>query len=188
MQQINADPEHKQLLNDLLFRNMLPMAEDLFGPRDSSYTIHGIEFVSDGPYIWYPIKGQQDIIIRLGFLAAKDLSFACYQMAHETIHLLAPTGGQNANNFEEGVACYFAAYYMKNLLNQPDWRPDLPSYKRALKRVAPLLDADIDCVQRLRKQEPSFSKMGNRQMSTAFPNLTPNNVDFLISKFNRNSN
>ena len=39
-------------------------------------------------------------------------------MAHETIHLLAPSCGRNANNFEEGVACYFAAYYMKyNLIS-----------------------------------------------------------------------
>ena len=30
------------------FGEMLHMAEELFGPRDSSYTIHAIEFVPDG--------------------------------------------------------------------------------------------------------------------------------------------
>ena len=49
----------------------------------------------------------------LSLSAATNILQACYQMAHETVHLLAPSGGRNANNFEEGVACYFAAYYMK---------------------------------------------------------------------------
>ena len=115
---------------------MLYTAEELFGPRDQSYTILGVEFVDDGPQIWYP-GNCKHIIIQLNPLAATDMSRACYQMAHETIHLLAPTGGQNANNFEEGVACYFASYYLETKLNAPHWRPNLPSYKRVLKRVAP---------------------------------------------------
>lgn len=165
---------------------MIYMAEELFGPRDPSYTILGIEFVFDNPRIWYP-GNCHHIIIQLDLSASTNMSQACYQMAHETVHLLAPTGGQNANNFEEGVACYFAAYYMKHRLNEPTWRPALQSYKCALKQVAPLLDDDINCVRRLRKQEPSFLKMSREQISTAFPNLTSENVDFLISKFDRNS-
>ena len=165
---------------------MLYMAEELFGPRDRSYTILGVEFVSDHPRIWHP-GYRKDIIIQLGPDAATDLLQACYQMAHETIHLLAPTGSNDANNLEEGVACYFAAYYLKTKLNAPNWRPLVPSYQYVLKRVAPLLDADIDCIRRLRYQQPSFSKMSEEQISTAFPNLTSENVNFLISKFNRNS-
>lgn len=197
MQQININNELliPQCLSDGSYTwtltsrlgNMLEMAEELFGPRDPSYTILGIEFVSNGPYAWYRGSHRRHIIIRLNLEASTDMWQACYQMAHETIHLLAPTGGKNSTNFEEGVACYFAAYYMKNGLNAPDWKPDLLSYKRVLKQVAPLLDADLDCVHRLRKQEPSFSKMSKELISGAFPNLTSENVNFLISKFDRNS-
>ena len=165
---------------------MLYMAEELFGPRDRSYTILGVEFVSDHPRVWYP-GNRKNIIIQLGPDAATDLSQACYQLAHETIHLLAPTGGKNANNFEEGVACYFAAYYMKIRLSKPNWQPTLPSYRRALELITPHLDADIDCVRRIRDQQPSFSKTNEEQISIAFPNLTSENIDFLISKFDRNS-
>ena len=165
---------------------MICMAEELFGPRDPSYTILGIEFVSDNPRIWYP-GNCQHIIIQLDLSAATDMFQACYQLAHETIHLLAPTGGKNANNFEEGVACYFAACYMKIRLGKPNWQSTLPSYKRALELITPHLDTDIDCVRRLRDQQPSFSKMNEEQISTAFPNLTSENVNFLISKFDRNS-
>ena len=164
--------------------DMLHMAEKLFGPRDPSYTLLGIEFVSDNPRIWYP-GDRQHIVIQLDPSAATNMSKACYQMAHETVHLLAPTGGKNANYFEEGVACYFAAYYMKNRMNEPCWLPDLPSYRRALELITPRLDQDMYCVRRLRDRQPSFPKMGREDISAEFPDLTSTDVDFLISKFDR---
>ena len=108
-------------------------------------------------------------------------------MAHETVHLLAPSGGRNATNFEEGIACYFAAYYMKMKLNEPSWRPPLPSYKRALEVITPRLDEDIYCVRRLRENQPSFRDMSREEISEGFPDLTPNELRFLTSQFDRNS-
>ena len=174
---------------------MLHMVEELFGPRDYSYTILitdysytilGIEFASDGPQIWYP-RNHRHIIIQLDLSAATNILQACYQMAHETVHLLAPSGCQNANNFEEGVACYFAAYYMKSKLNQPNWSPTLPSYRRALEIIAPRLNEDIGCIRRLRKNQPSFRKMSKEAVSSEFPQLTSEDVDFLMSTFDRDS-
>ena len=166
--------------------DMLHTAEELFGPRDYSYTLLGIEFVSDNPRIWYP-RDRRHIIIQLDLSAAANMSQACYQMAHETVHLLAPSGGQNANNFEEGVACYFAAYYMKVKLNEPTWRPTLPSYKRALEIIKPRLDEDIYCIRRLRKNHLSFQDINKEDISKEFPKLKSEDIDFLISKFDRNS-
>ena len=164
--------------------NMLHMAEELFGPRDYSYTLLGIEFGPDNPRIWYP-GNRRHIIIQLSLLAATSMSQACYQMAHETIHLLAPSGGRNANNFEEGVACYFAAYYMKRKLNQLPLNPGLPSYERALALIKPCLDEDIYCVRRLRENQPSFLDMSKEEISKEFPKLTSEDVNFLMSPFER---
>lgn len=169
-----------------LLGGMLRITEELFGQRDHSYTILGIEIGPDIPKIWYP-GNRKDIIIQLDSSAATDMYQACYQLAHETIHLLAPSGGQNANNFEEGVACYFADLYMKEVLKNPYLPPSLPSYRTAFELVKPLLDADRYCVRRLRDQQPSFSKMSGEQISTAFPSLTLKDVDFLTKRFNRNS-
>ena len=58
------------------FGEMLNMAESLFGPRDCSYTLLGIEFGCDGPQIWYPRSGRH-IIIQLSLQAAADMSQAC---------------------------------------------------------------------------------------------------------------
>ena len=165
---------------------MLDMAEELFGPRDPSYTILGMEFGPDNPRIWYP-GNRRHIIIQLSLSAGTNMSQACYQMAHETIHLLAPSGGRNATNFEEGVACYFAAYYMKKKLNVPSWRLTLPSYKRALEVIKPRLDEDIGCVRRIRKHQPAFQYMTGEEIVKEFPNLTADDLNFLTSHFDRNS-
>ena len=74
-----------------LLGDMLCIAEELFGPRDQSYTILGIEIGSDNPRIWYP-GDCKHIIIQLDSSASTDMYQACYQMAHETVHLLSPTG------------------------------------------------------------------------------------------------
>ena len=167
--------------------DMLHMVEYLFGPRDCSYTILGIEFGPDNhPRIWYP-GNHRHIIIQLSLQAATNMLQACYQLAQETVHLLSPTGGSHATNLEEGVSCYFAAYYMKEKFNKSYWNLEIPSYERALALVKPRLDEDIDCVRRIRKNQPSFRRMTKEDISAEFPNLESEDVDFLISKFDRDS-
>lgn len=164
---------------------MLDMAEELFGPNDCSYTLLGIQFNLAGPRIWYRGKHRKHIIIELSLRAATDMSQACYEMAHETVHLLAPSGCRNATNFEEGVACYFAAHYMKEKFKEPCWRPrnDEINYKCALETVKPLLDRDICSVRRLRECQPSFGEMTKEDISKQFPDLTPDKVCFLRAQF-----
>ena len=188
---INSDllvPDGKDHTRTLAYQlsKMLHMVEELFGARDYSYTILGIEFASDGPQIWYP-RNHRHIIVQLNVSTATDMPKAYYQMAHETIHLLAPTRLCDVTVFEEGVACYFAAYYMKYKFNQPNWSPTLPSYRRALEIIAPRLNEDIRCIRRLRKNQPSFQKMSKEAVSSEFPKLTSENVDFLMSTFDRDS-
>ena len=164
--------------------DMLQLAQELFGPRDLSYTILGIEFVADNPRIRY-YSNRREIIIQLDALAATDMSQACYQLAHETVHLLAPSGSDDGLNIEEGVACYFSAYYMRVRFSQPFWCGSLPSYKRVLDLVAPRLDMDLNCISRLRTQHPLFSQIPKDAVAAEFPALSSADVDFLVSKFNR---
>ena len=158
--------------------DMLEKAECLFERRDCSYTILGIRFGNRKPGIEYVTRYEdKKIVIRLSSLAAQDMLQACYQLAHETVHLLAPIVIEDTTYFEEGVACYFAAYYMKEALGQPDWRPEEGSdhyekYKCALELVKPLLDKDKHCFSKLRDVEPSFSKMDEGLIRNAFPDWT----------------
>ena len=167
--------------------DMVHIAKKLFGPRDLSYTIVNIEFMTDVPRIRYP--ENYHIIIRLTQSAATNMSRAYYQMAHETVHLLAPTGCNDSTNFEEGIACYFAADYMKEQFNEPCWSPGIPSYECALDAVTPLLDKDMCCVRRLREHHHLFQDITKEDIIKEFPDLESKDkdVDFLISKFDRGS-
>lgn len=163
--------------------DMLYVAQELFGERDASFTILGVEFVDNGPRLWYP-GNRNDIVIQLGPSAAVDMSQACYQLAHEVVHLLAPV--VDSNNFEEAVACYFSEFYMKSKFGQNNWHPIVPSYVRALALVAPRLNNDVQCIRRLRDKTPSFSLIEKVEFVKEFPDLRPTDVDFLLSKFDRN--
>ena len=172
-----------ELVSQLI--DMVHIAKKLFGPRDLCYTILGIEFGGKKPGIQYPIKNHPHIIIRLSAKAATDIRWAYWNMAHETVHLLAPTGCNNPTNLEEGVACYFADYYMEEILKQPSFPlgPNDTSYKCALKAVKPLFDKDKCFVRKLRKRQPSFQDITKEEISKEFPKLTSEDVDFLMSKF-----
>jgi hypothetical protein len=75
-----------------LLGTFLDRAEDLYGPRDQRWTLLGIEFAGDVPRTWYPKGGRQQVVVRLSLSARRDAGRAILQLAHETIHLLAPTG------------------------------------------------------------------------------------------------
>ncbi len=166
---------------------MLEMAENLFERRDCSYTILGIEFAGDDPEIRYPegFEGKK-IIIRLSSSAAQKMSKACFQMAHETVHLLAPVRIEDATNLEEGVACYFSLYYMEKKRIKPKWYyTEVKSYERVLELVRPRLEEDRYCIRRLRERQPSFRDISKEEIRREFPKLTEEDVCFLTSKFIR---
>ncbi len=165
---------------------MLQRAEELFGKRDHDFTILGVEFSASVSQVFF--SGGYDekfLIIRLNLECQKDMYQVCYQLAHETVHLLAPAKDVDINNFEEGIATYFAEIYMKEAFNR-NWSPRLASYKRVLELVRPHLESDIEFVRRLRAKQPVFSKMTRRQLTSQCRNLSRRDADILLTKFDRN--
>ena len=164
--------------------HILCIAEDLFGPRDHTYTILGVEFGGEIPQIWFP-GNCRNIVIQITPACATDVSRACYQMAHEVIHLLSPTGGQNANNFEEGLATYFSQYYMRTQFGQLNWNSNVESYRRALNLIAPHLDGAHNAVRRMRISQPAISSISSQELLAEFHNLTEDDANFLVQPLDR---
>jgi len=136
----------------------LHLAEQLFGERDKSYTILGVEFVlADRPQIWYP-GNRKHVIIQLSANSLLDEFQALYQLAHETIHLLSPLGNKSANILEEGLATYFSEWYL-NRLGQTKWKPELQKYQEALDLTKSLLRIDNGIVKKVREIEPIISNL-----------------------------
>ena len=164
--------------------DMLSLAEELLGPRDMTYTILGVEIGPDIPRLWYP-GNRKNVIVQLSPSAAKNPPRACYQLAHETVHLLAPNGGGPATNLEEAVACYFAGFFMRTRFAQSTWHPVEPSYTRGLSIISPRMDEDIRCIKRLRSRQVSFGEIQREELAAEFPGLAHDDLDFLLAKFNR---
>lgn len=183
------DSRHAQQLRRHL-GNILEMAEDLFGQRDCWYRCVGIKFHDANSKLKYLSRPDGDIdgldiIIRLSQLAAQNMSQACFEMAHETVHLLAPTGNPKVTNLQEGVACFFSMYYMKTILNEPKWYYTKESQRRVLELVTPRLEEDRYCIKRLRGHQRWFQRMNKEDIRREIPKLTVEDACFLISEFVR---
>jgi hypothetical protein len=163
---------------------MLRLAEHQFGPRDKSFTILGVEFgPDDHPRIWYP-GDCGDIVIQLTPSCATDLVQACYQLSHECIHLLAPSGNQNANNLEEGLATHFSQQYITEKF-QREYEIRIQEYVDARNAVVQLLAIDSTAILRLRQLVPSFLAMSSDDILKVVPDIAPATARFLCTPFIR---
>jgi len=167
--------------------HMLRLAEEQFGPRDHTYTILGIEFVADGPRIWYP-GNCRHIAIQLSLDALHDEICACYELAHETIHLLSPTGTAQTTVLEEGLATYYSVQYLQEHLGI-DWPGSSEqNYDFACKMITSLLAEEPQAIKRLRASEMSLSKISNDLIMEQCPSLNRSIGRSLVAKFDKASN
>ena len=162
---------------------MLGIAQAQFGERDLSYTILGIEFAQDGPQIWYP-GNSKHIVIQLGLKSLDEPVRASYQLAHECIHLLSPTGGRNATVLEEGLATYFSQQYIYKNFNE-DWHSGMQSYEIASALVRKLLALDAYAIKHLRHEVPVISKISKGLLLKHYPALGEEVAGKLAQPFER---
>jgi hypothetical protein len=132
---------------------LLAEAENRYGPRDRNWTPIGIEFGGDGPGIWYP-GDRRHVSIRLSAAARQDLSQAIFQLSHEVIHLLGPSGGKSAPAIEEGLATLFSEEVSKrfnvNLIYND------PAYLHCRNVALEFLGRYPEGVKQVRQIEKSF--------------------------------
>lgn len=171
--------------------HMLRLAESRFGARDRSYTVLGVEFIDGVPQCWFP-GNCCHVVVQLSIPCLQEPDRACFQLAHETIHLLSPTGGRNANVLEEGLAAHFQTWYMANYYPTDwprlgiDWNMlECDSYVEAKRLVEQLLDLDPDVIKRLRVEQPTLSRITAAAIANACPQLTPDVVAALADRFER---
>ena len=135
--------------------------EHLFGPREHSFTMVGIEIdATPGacPRLWYPDSGiapgdperrSRHIVIRLTSNPLTDPARARWQLAHECLHLLDPwnkqVDGRPANWLEEGLAAWFQNSRV------PEAECHEGQYALAEDLVSPLMDVLPDAVKNIRQ-------------------------------------
>lgn len=138
-------------------------AESLFGERDKSYTILGVELTNQGyPQIWYP-GDRKHLIVQVTESCLFDMDRAIFQVAHDAIHCLAPNGSAQANVLEEGLATLYAERYYSCIEGHGYLKSAVPSYIAARDLVLKLLSYDADIIKKVRNVEPNFSSMNPEQ-------------------------
>jgi hypothetical protein len=162
--------------------HILQEAEKRFGERDKSYSILGVEFNQDGhPRIWYP-GDCKNIVIQISLSCINDLNRAVFQVSHELIHCLSPTGIKSANCLEEGLANLFSIEYTRDN-RHGIWTSSDPKYTAASKLVEELFAIDNDIIKKVRNIIPTISLIDKETLIKANSSIPEELAEKLTVKF-----
>ena len=151
--------------------HMLNQAEHLFGARDSTYTILGVEFGGDIPRVRY-LRNWHQAIVQITPSCATDTVRACHQMAYQCIHLLSPTDTRNVTVLEEGLAIHFSRRYIREHLRAVNWLSDeTESHSNACMLVEQLLTLDPAIICSVRRSQPTISHISPDDIRTVCSNV-----------------
>jgi hypothetical protein len=162
---------------------MLVEIESLYGKRDPNWSVLGIEFSEDGPQCWYP-GNTNNVLIQLSNKVEDNLAGACYELSHEAVHLLSPTGKRDENVLEEGLAVYYAKKYIAD--NFPLYQPiKIESYNEAFSLVKKFLDINPCIIKEVRKEVSTISKIKENILRKYIPSISIEDSIKLAEKFVR---
>lgn len=166
--------------------DMLYHAEKMFAERDKSFTILGIEFMETGPRIWYP-RNNKSIVIQLTPDALNSEAIALYQLAHESVHLLSPSGSANANVLEEGVAVWFSWWYLKHALNVDgeEFTKWAKNYYTAGLLVEKAMTFDPDFFMKVRQTRSDIWNITKEEIQKIAPMLSIDEALILSTPFSK---
>ena len=128
-------------------RQLLRLAEDALGPRDTSKTIYQPVFTDDGPFI-RNTPNLDGAFAELSRNAESHWPTAIYELAHETVHLLNPKAGVG-NWLSEGIAVAFSRYALQRYGVDPQGI-GMASYRRSLELVSELSPSPLAAGRRIR--------------------------------------
>jgi hypothetical protein len=149
-----------------LLGGLLIEAEARYDRRDLEYTILGIEFGGNRPGIWYPGNRKQ-VSVRLSLMACHDPNQAYFQLAHEVIHLLSPTGGGGTTVLEEGLAHLFSMEM--STAQGTQYNSTIPTYDQAADLLRPLLNSDPEFIRKIRQFEPCLAHVKPEHLRATIP-------------------
>jgi len=107
-----------------------------------------------------------------------DMNKAVFQVAHEAIHCLSPTGRKTANALEEGLANLFAIEYTFSNGNGI-WTSGDQKYTDASELVKQLTSIDSEMIKKLRTVQPIISSIDKdliMRINTNVPEELANNI------------
>jgi len=163
-------------------RHTLKCAEQRFGPRVYADAAPEIAF-HDGPGADVTFFSARRIVIHLSRRCEHDYLWGCYQLAHETVHLLSPSSGYITTTLEEGVAELFAREYIRASFGlEPPHCTDR-RYHQAFGLVERFLESRSDAIVRLRQDQPVISSITANLIHQHYPDIPTSLLLPLVAPF-----
>lgn len=152
---------------DLLAKEMINEAVKIFGPiSESEWAFRRVSIVEESnPHLYYPPENMyypfpspKHVDINLTKSVNNNFEELIFQLAHEVLHLICPTGDPYTSNLEEGLACYFSKMMLiKYVGNDEYFEKSLtktsPYYKPYL-ATSRILEHDKLSIKNLREVQP----------------------------------
>lgn len=155
------------------------MAQDLFGPRDTSYTLLGIEFTPENGKVRH--IDDKNFIIHLPFEAMSNPIHAYIVLSHECVHLLSPNLDKPVTILEEGIAMIFSLVYTQDVLKMPPVLVSGESYAEAAELVGLLMHIDPNGIKKMREEEFVIRKINKSLILKYYPSI-PEDVAARLSR------
>ena len=174
----------EMILNDVRYISI--DIEKRFGPAVDEWALGGVAFdiAEEQPCLFYPYSRPWMVIIKLVGPALKNIDFARFQLAHELVHCINPSGGNLANVLEEGMAACFQQSYATRMLKGRVRLGDA-KYISARKLFNQFVKKSKvpHTIVRLRSVEPYLHKITHETFATAGITLSPELEKSLLMKF-----
>lgn len=162
----DAHPWHKATQDDLSI--LLDEAQKKFGNATTDKSFEGIILGTENKTLIHPDTTK--VFISLELRSEYDVEWARFQLAHECIHLLAPSSA--TNYLEEGWASHFS---LNNSFIRPDriqhFREEIegrPEYRAAILYYEAFLVCRGE-IKALRDKQPYISKVKASDIKQLFP-------------------
>jgi hypothetical protein len=156
------DRSYEQTLMQELLR-IFKEAELKFGPRDDSYQLSVpriTECASSRTYIFRPLRMTRIYLSRESRIKPW---LASLELAHESIHVLSPTGfGGGPTILEEGLAEWFAQRYVSRVHGMEFERGSNPKADAVMQAVSTLLAKNESVIKKLRTRQPVIAKIDEK--------------------------
>jgi len=151
------------------FGEMLIAAQNLFGPRNTSFLFLGFEFIPDHARVRYVT--EYSAVIQLSFRAMMNPIEAYFELAHECVHLLSPNPYKSVLIIEEGMASAFSSIYMRETMNVQVRPVSQQYYDEASALVTSLLEIDRYGIRKMREEEPDTRNISKSLILKYFPTI-----------------
>jgi hypothetical protein len=152
------------------FGEMLIAAQNLFGPRNTSFMFLGFEFIPDHARVRYVT--DYSAVIQLSFRAMMNPIEAYFELAHECVHLLSPHPCKSALIIEEGMASVFANIYLKEKLDVHTRPVSQQYYDEAAALVMSLMEIDYYGIRKMREEQPDTRRISKSLILKYFPTIS----------------